>query len=108
MAAAAVVAAVELAGDDVAVVVVAGVILRRGVEQPPVLFVDLDDGLAEVVDLVGAAQRLEASSGGIEVRANPERGVLRGQGQLAEPGGGLLAVACRLGRQATLPRPGRS
>ena len=50
----------ELAGHDVAEVLDVGVRLGRRLQQPPVSLVDADDGLAAVVDLVGAAQAEQA------------------------------------------------
>src|SRR5262249_55935537 len=51
-------AAIELAGDDVAVMLDVRVALGCRFQQAPILLVRLDDAFTEVVDLVDAAQTL--------------------------------------------------
>ena len=94
-AAAAMVAAIELAGDDVAVMLdlIAGIALGRRFQQPPVALVDVDDGLAEIVDLIDAAQALQAGDGGRQVLADLRRIVLGVERQLAQAIVGVLEIA---------------
>ena len=70
LAPAAVAAALELAGDHKAVVLVAVEGLGGRFKQAPVLGVDRDDLLAKGVDLVGSAEVLEALDGAREVIAD--------------------------------------
>ena len=52
--------ALKLAGDDHAVVLDGQIRLSRGLQEPPVVLVSFDHLLAEVVDLVDAAEVLQA------------------------------------------------
>ena len=102
-------AAMELAGDDEAVVLIVQQALGRRLEQPPVPLVDRDHRLAEVVDLVDAAR---AGRHWIaRLRSPPTRRVvLRVEGQAAgsprrRPCSSPRRTACRSVRDRR--RPGR-
>src|SRR5207237_6748831 len=76
-------AAIELAGHDVAEVLALGVGAGRGGEQAPVALVHLDDGIAEGIDLVNSAEPLQAKDSLGEVRADLHRVVPGIEGDLA-------------------------
>ena len=103
-AAAALVAAVELAGDDEAVVLDRWRSCWAAVcEQPPVVLVGGDDGLAEVVDLVDAAEVAAGSGRRGRGRRRPWRGRPWGRGR-ACAGRRRRPCSCRLAWSSSAPR----
>jgi hypothetical protein len=77
------VSAVELPGDDVAVVLCTGVAICRGLKKTPVVLVRLDDRLAELVDLVLTPEALERIDSRVEIGSDLERIVLGIERELA-------------------------
>ena len=93
LSAAAMLAAIELAGDDEAVVLDGEVCLGGRPEEPPVLGMRADDGLAEVVELVDPAELLQGGGRLGQIVADLAGIVGRIEGQLAKALVGVLEVA---------------
>jgi len=86
----------KLARDHEPVVRQLHVVARRSPKQAPVVFVHLDDCLAELVHLVEAIEPLETPSSLLEIVTHQPWIVVRIQGQLAEELVGVVVVAVLL------------
>src|SRR5262249_36309083 len=100
-------AAVELAGDDVAVVVtlpniIVSVAEGRRLQEPPVLGVGGDDRLPEVIDLIEVVELTLAIESKVEVLANLYRVGLGIESELTQDLVSVLVVAVLVGFEGTI------